>query len=84
MTPIDSTRSGLSPFNKFARWVNDRREARRARQNEEMAVDLLRTMGPQLINDIGVDITRLGPSEPPERKMQDIVTPLHIRHHDPM
>lgn len=82
--PIDTAPSGLSPFSKFARWVNDRREARRARQNEENAVDVLRTMGPQLINDIGMDITRLGQSEPPERRMQDIVTPLNIRHHDPM
>ncbi len=82
--PIDSAPTGLSPFSKFARWVNDKREARRARHNEEMAVDLLRTMGPQLVNDIGVDIARFGPPEPPERRMQDIVTPLRIRHHDPM
>lgn len=82
--PIDTPYSGLSPLSKFTRWVNARRDARRARQGEEMAVDLLRTMGPKLVNDIGVDITKLGPPEPPERKMQEIVTPLRPRRHDPL
>lgn len=84
MTPIDSTHSSLSPFGKIARWMNARRDARRARQDEETAVDLLRMMGPDLVNDIGVDITRLGPAEPPERRMQEIITPLRARHHDPL
>ena len=82
--PIDSPHSGLSPISKFARWVTARRDARRARQDEEKAVDLLRTMGPKLAKDIGVDINKLGTSEPPDRKMQEIVTPLRTRHHDPL
>lgn len=73
--PIDSPYLGLSPLSKFARWMNARWEARRARQDEEKAVDLLRRMGPRLINDIGVDITKLGPPESPE---------LRARHHDPL
>ena len=68
--PIDSPYSGQSPFNKIARWMNVRREARRARQDEEKAVDLLRSMGPKLAKDIGVDINKLGMPESPERKMQ--------------
>lgn len=82
--PIDSPFSALSPLSKLSQWMNTRRDARRARQDEEKAVDLLRTMGPKLVNDIGVDITRLGPPEPPERKMQEIVTPLRPRRHDPL
>jgi len=82
--PIESPFSDLSPFSKLTRWMNVRREARRARQDEEKAVDLLRTMGPKLAKDIGVDINKLGTSEPPERKMQEIVTPLRTRHHDPL
>ncbi len=82
--PIETPYSGLSPFGKFSRWINDRRDARRARQDEEKAVHLLHTMGPKLARDIGVDINQLGTPEPPERKMQEIVSPLRTRHHDPM
>lgn len=82
--PIDSSYSGLSPFSKLTRWMNVKREARRARQDEEKAVDLLRTMAPKLAKDIGVDINKLGTAESPECKMQEIVTPLRGRHHDPL
>lgn len=82
--PIDSPYSGLSPFSKLTHWMNVRREARRARQHEEKAVDLLRAMEPKLAKDIGVDINKLGMPGSPERKMQEIVTPLRGRHHDPL
>lgn len=82
MTPLID--SALSPLSKFSRWMTTRWEAHRAHQKEEMAIDVLRTMDPKLVNDIGVDITKLAPPEPPERKMQDIVTPLRGRHHDPL
>lgn len=81
--PIDSPYSSLSPFSKLTRWMNVRREARRARQHEEKAVDLLRAMEPKLAKDIGVDINKFGTPEPPEQNMQEIVTPFRARHHDP-
>jgi hypothetical protein len=52
--------AGRSPLGRLAAWVNAKRQARRARRIEEETIEFLRAMGPELRNDIGVDIGKLG------------------------
>ncbi len=85
---ISSHLSGLSPLSRLTAWVNAKWEARRARRSEEEAVDLLRAMEPKLLDDIGVDITKLGQAEPVVilRNPHVIATLalLPLRHQDPL
>lgn len=54
------TASCFGPLGKFARWVNTRWHARRARLREEDALLYLSELEPKLLNDIGVNFNRLG------------------------
>jgi hypothetical protein len=45
---------------RFATWVNTKWQARRARRLEEETVVYLSAMDAKLMNDIGMDIDRLG------------------------
>lgn len=56
--------AGRSPLSRFTAWVNAKREARRARRIEEETIEFLRAMGPELRDDIGVDIGKLAESNP--------------------
>ncbi len=80
--------SGLTPLGRLAAWFNAKWEARRARLAEEDAVEFLRAMEPKLLDDIGVDIIKLGK---PPAKVEDqnphviatlVLTPS--RHQDPL
>jgi hypothetical protein len=51
--------SCFGPLGKFARWVNTRWHARRARLREEDALLYLSELEPRLLNDIGVNFNRL-------------------------
>lgn len=61
---VSTGRSGLTPLSKFAAWMNAKWEARRARRTQEEAIDFLRAMEPKLLEDIGVDINKLGKPAP--------------------
>ena len=80
--------SGLSPLSKLATWVTAKWEARRARRSEEEALDLLRAMEPKLLDDIGVNITKLGQAEPVVALQNPHVTATLAlspsRHQDPL
>lgn len=65
--PLARRHSSPKPLGRFATWVNTKWQARRARRLEEETVACLSAMDARLLNDIGVDISKLGDlsDEPP-------------------
>lgn len=51
---------GFAYLSRLASWVNLKLEAYRARRSRIEALETLRAMSPELLDDIGVDIGRLG------------------------
>lgn len=58
--PLASHHSRLTPLGKLTAWVITKCRARRARRLEEETVACLSAMDSKLLNDIGVDIGKLG------------------------
>jgi hypothetical protein len=52
--------SRLSPFGRVAAWVSTKWRARQAHRLEEETVACLCAMDTKLLNDIGMDIAKLG------------------------
>ncbi|WP_162918865.1 hypothetical protein [Taklimakanibacter deserti] len=58
--PLTRRPSSPKPLGRFAAWVNTKWRARRARRLEEETMACLSAMDAKLLNDIGMDIGKLG------------------------
>lgn len=75
--PLARRHSSPKPLGRFATWVNTKWQARRARRLEEETVACLSAMDARLLNDIGVDISKLGElSDEPSNVAPATILPL--------
>ena len=78
--PLVNRRSKPRSLGRFTAWVNARWQARRVRRLEEETVVYLSTMDARLINDIGMDIDRLGELTPRPSDLTGKDTSVHPQH----
>lgn len=79
---------GLTPLSRLAAWAKVKHEAYRKRRREIEALEALKAMSPELLDDIGVSLDKAG--KPVERAATQhpyvIATQaltLSTRYHDP-
>jgi hypothetical protein len=75
--PLAGRHSRLGPLGRFTAWASRRWQSRRARRLEEETVACLSAMDAKLLNDIGVDIGKLGELT---TQATDVHTPTPLRH----
>jgi len=79
---------GSTRLSKLAAWVRLKQEAYRARRREIEALEALKAMSPELLDDIGVVIDKSGKVVPQAANQHPYVVAAEVltlsqRYHDP-